>query len=220
MFAYRWVLLDCKREFPFKDIFGVFETLWASISIDRFDWANSSCSDLDDLCPSSFCPHHRHASMVSSITNTILSLRSSSPLPEDTASDQSSLDEDDSGYPSSANSPICDHQATPVADENVPTSTASIPLEKWLKDFSSIDNDQTFSDMFTIFLCVGLLEQNRTSIMQVSTLNVDNDDHIGFYFTRLVRQNDAKQALQLARHYYRQYVLFQMRLKQLLCLPH
>ena len=63
---------------------------------------------------------------------------------------------------------------------------------------------------------MALLEQNRLSIMQVSTLNVDNDDYIGYYFTRLVRQNDAKQALQLARHYHRQYVLFQMRIKQLL----
>jgi hypothetical protein len=52
--------------------------------------------------------------------------------------------------------------------------------------------------------------------MQVSTSNVDKDDYIGFYFTRLVRQNDAKQALQLARHYHRQYVSFQMRMKQFL----
>jgi hypothetical protein len=63
---------------------------------------------------------------------------------------------------------------------------------------------------------MALLEQNRTSIMQVSTSNVDKDDYIGFYFTRLVRQNDAKQALQLARHYHRQYVSFQMRMKQFL----
>lgn len=213
MFAYRWVLLDCKREFPFKDIFNVFETLWASIATDRFELSNSS-SDLDDLCPP-----HRHPSMVSSITNTILSLRSTSPLPEDMPSDQSSVDEDDSGYPDSPNSPMFEHQPTLVSDASV-SSTAPIPLEPWLKAFSSIDNDPTFSDMFTIFLCVGLLEQNRASIMQVSAMNVDNDDHIGFYFTRLVRQNDARQALQLARHYYRQYVLFQMRLKQLACFDH
>ena len=157
--------------------------------------------------------------MVSSITNTILSLRSSSPLAEDMVSDQSSVDEDDSGYPDSPNSPMFEHQSAHISDASV-SSTAPIPLEPWLKAFSAIDNDQTFSDMFTIFLCVGLLEQNRASIMQVSTMNVDNDDYIGFYFTRLVRQNDARQALQLARHYYRQYVLFQMRLKQLSCFDH
>ncbi|CAF2037875.1 unnamed protein product, partial [Rotaria magnacalcarata] len=31
MFTYRWLLLDCKREFPFKDAFRVFETIWASL---------------------------------------------------------------------------------------------------------------------------------------------------------------------------------------------
>ena len=49
MFAYRWLLLDCKREFPFKDIFRVFETLWASLPIDRFELNNNSYSDIDDL---------------------------------------------------------------------------------------------------------------------------------------------------------------------------
>ncbi len=78
-----------------------------------------------------------------------------------------------------------------------------------------IDNENDYADMFIIFLSMALLEQNRSSIMQVSTCNVDRDDYIGFYFTRLVRQNDAKQALRLARHYHRQYVSFQMRIKQL-----
>jgi hypothetical protein len=52
--------------------------------------------------------------------------------------------------------------------------------------------------------------------MHISPLNGDDDDFIGSYFTRLVRQHDAKHALQLARNYHRQYVIFQMRVKQLL----
>ena len=101
-----------------------------------------------------------------------------------------------------------------ILNKNNLTITSCIPLGQWLKDFSSLIDD--YSDMFTIFLCMALLEQNRSSIMQVSTLNIDHDDYIGFYFTRLVRQNDAKQALQLARNYHRQYLVFQMRVKQLL----
>ena len=42
MFTYRWLLLDCKREFPFKDIFRVFETLWASLPVDRFESNNDN----------------------------------------------------------------------------------------------------------------------------------------------------------------------------------
>jgi len=94
--------------------------------------------------------------------------------------------------------------------------TSCIPLGKWLTHFSSIDDDDKCSDMFTIFLCVALLEQNRSSIMQMSRLNRDDDDFIGTYFSRLVRQHDARHALQLARNYHRQYIIFQMRVKQLL----
>lgn len=91
-----------------------------------------------------------------------------------------------------------------------------MPLEKWLCHFSTIDNETDYSDMFTIFLCMAILEQNRSSLMHISASNVDHDDYIGCYFTRLARKNDAQQALQLARHYHRQYVIFQMRLKHLL----
>jgi hypothetical protein len=214
MFAYRWLLLDCKREFPFKDIFSVFETLWSSLPIDRFETNNTSCSDIDDLCPSSICTYRR-SSMTSSITNTILSSRSSSPIPEDSQSQPSSLDGCDSGYRDEQTSLIFDLNINCSKQESFPVASC-IPLNKWLKHFSSIDNDHVYSDMFTVFLCIALLEQNRSSIMHMSTLNRDNDDYIGFYFTRLVRQNNAKQALQLARSYHRQYVLFQMRIKQLL----
>ena len=211
MFAYRWLLLDCKREFPFKDMFRVLETLWASLAIDRFD--TNACSEIDDLCPASILSH-RHSSMVSSITNTILSSRSSSPVPDDLLSDQSSLDGGDSGYRDEHVSPMCDLH---VQSDPLAAGTSScLPLEQWLKDFSSIDDEDLRSDMFTIFLCMGLLEQHRSSIMHVPTLNADHDDQIGCYFARLVRQNDAKQALQLARHYHRQYVSFQLRLKHLL----
>ena len=155
MFAYRWVLLDCKREFPFKDIFRVFETIWSTLTIDRFDAHD----------------------------------------------DRSSLDGGDSGF--------CDL-------DHLPNLFSSVVFDDWLRDFTTIDDDETQSDMFTIFLCVGLLEQNRTSILQVSAnVNVDDDDQIGTYFRRLVRQNDARQTLQLARHYYRQYLTFQLRLKHL-----
>jgi len=215
MFAYRWLLLDCKREFPFKDIFRVFETLWASLPIDRFEFDNNSYSDIDDLCPSSICTD-RHLSITSSITNTILSSNSSSlSINEDIQSQCSSIDGCDSGYRDEQTSSLFDLNINYSKQENL-TIISSIPLDKWLKNYSFIDNENTYSDMFTIFLCIALLEQNRSSIMQVSTLNVDNDDYIGFYFTRLVRQNDAKQALQLARNYHRQYVSFQMRIKQLL----
>lgn len=224
MFTYRWLLLDCKREFPFKDILRVFDTLWASLPVDRFESnQDNTFSDSDDLCPSSLCNPHR-ASIMSSISNTILSSRSCSPTLEDTRSQHSSLDGGDSGYR--------DEQVPGAFDFNLraqkldssmylaPSGNAAsgscVPLGRWLTHFSSIDNDDQYSDMFTIFLCVALLEQNRTSIMQMSPLNSDNDDHIGSYFTRLVRQHDARHALQLARNYHRQYVLFQMRVKQLL----
>ncbi|UJR09530.1 hypothetical protein I4U23_013767 [Adineta vaga] len=214
MFAYRWLLLDCKREFPFKDIFRVFETLWASLPIDRFELNNNSCSDIDDLCPSSICSH-RYPSIMSSITNTILSSHSCSSIPDEIQSEHSSIDGGDSGYRDEQIATLCDLHSNYSLKENI-TIASCIPLEKWLTNFSQIDNESDYSNMFTIFLCIALLEQNRLSIMQVSTVNLDNDDHIGFYFTRLVRQNDAKQALKLARHYHKQYVVFQMRIKQLL----
>ncbi|CAF1449603.1 unnamed protein product, partial [Adineta steineri] len=98
MFAYRWLLLDCKREFPFKDIFRVLETLWASLPIDRFESNNDNTfSDRDDLCPSSLCSQYR-SSIVSSMSNTFLSSSSCSPTLDDTRSQHSSLDGGDSGY--------------------------------------------------------------------------------------------------------------------------
>lgn len=211
MFAYRWLLLDCKREFPFKDTFRIFETLWAALPIDRFELDSHTESDLDDLCPSSLCPD-RHHSMTSSISNTILSADSSS---EEFRSDSSSTDEHDSGYrdeqtSSRADSPRNSSEKPPL------TIMSCLPLEKWLKHFSSIIHQIDDSDMFTIFLCMALLEQNRSSLMQVATINVDRDDYLGFYFTRLVRQNHAQEALQLARHYHRQYLAFRMRMKQFL----
>ncbi|CAF1081921.1 unnamed protein product [Rotaria sordida] len=224
MFAYRWLLLDCKREFPFKDMFRVLETLWASLPIDRFESSNgNTLSDSDDLCPSSLCNQPR-SSTLSSISNIILSSRSCSLTHEETQSQHSSLDGGDSGYRDEQIPGICDFNLRSQKSENstyltfrAHTSTIScIPLGKWLTHFTSIDNDENYSDMFTIFLCVALLEQNRSSIMQMSPLNKDDDDFIGAYFTRLVRQHDARHTLQLARNYYRQYVLFQMRVKQLL----
>ncbi|CAF3787081.1 unnamed protein product [Adineta steineri] len=214
MFAYRWLLLDCKREFPFKDICSVFETLWASLPLDRFELNNNTYSDVDDLCPSSICSY-RHISMISSITNTILSSHSYSSIAEENQSEHSSIDGGDSGYRDEQISTIGDLNINYSQQDNI-TITSCIPLEKWLRNFSNIDNEYDYSDMFTIFLCIALLEQNRSSIMQVSTINIDNDDCIGYYFTRLVRQNDAKQALKLARNYHKQYVVFQMRIKQLL----
>jgi hypothetical protein len=224
MFAYRWLLLDCKREFPFKDIFRVFETLWASLPIDRFESNNNNVfSDRDDLCPSAICTRHR-SSMLSSISNTILSSRSCSPTLEETRSQHSSLDGGDSGYRDEQIPGLYDYNLRLNKPENPiystsrtdSTTTSCIPLGKWLTHFSSIDDDDHYSDMFTIFLCVALLEQNRSSIIQMSPLNTDDDDFIGSYFARLVRQHDARHALQIARNYHRQYVLFQMRVKQLL----
>lgn len=205
MFAYRWLLLDCKREFPFKDTLRVFETLWAALPIDRFEFHTRSASDITDLCPSSICSD-RHPSITSSISNTILSSHCSS---ERLHSDCSSTDERDSGYLDERIPPASDlHRKPPL------TIMSCLPLEHWLKDFASINDQTDDSDMFTIFLCMALLEQNRASLMQVSTINVDRDDYLGFYFTRLVRQNHAKQALQLARHYHRQYLAFRMRMRQ------
>ena len=94
MFAYRWLLLDCKREFPFKDTFRIFETLWAALPLDRFELDNHIDSDVDDLCPSFLCPDRYH-SITSSISNTILSSDDSS---EECHSNCSSTDDQDSGY--------------------------------------------------------------------------------------------------------------------------
>ncbi len=225
IFTYRWLLLDCKREFPFKDIFRVLETLWASLPIDRFESNNENTFvERDDLCPLSLCTQQR-SSMTSSISNTISSSRSCSPTSEETQSQHSSLDGGDSGYRDeqipglpdcNVHSQKSDHPSYLTTRTNS-NPTSSIPLGKWLTHFSSIDDDEHYSDMFTIFLCVALLEQNRSSIMQICPLNTDDDDdYIGSYFTRLVRQHDARHALQLARNYHRQYVIFQMRVKQLL----
>ncbi|CAF4174470.1 unnamed protein product [Rotaria magnacalcarata] len=210
MFAYRWLLLDCKREFPFKDISRVFETLWASLPIDRFEFTN-----VDDFSSLPIVTRRR-LSTISSVTNTILSSGSNSLTPEDIIpSEHSSIDAHDSDYREEHSSSAFD-LTTSYSKQEKMTIKSSIPLERWLTNFSSIDNDNDFSDMFTIFLCMAILEQNRSSIMHISTSNVDNDDQIGCYFARLARKNDAQQALQLARHYHRQYVLFQMRMKQLL----
>jgi hypothetical protein len=228
MFAYRWLLLDCKREFPFKDIFRVLETLWASLPADRFESNNPShaaqYSERDDLCPSFLFAQYRSSTM-SSISNTILSSRSASPTLEETQSQHSSFDGADSGYrddhlPTVSDfhlrSDRSDHSSIYLSASTDVHGVTSIPLGKWLTHFSSIDDDDQSSDMFTIFLCVALIEQNRASIMQICPSNYDDDDFIGTYFTRLVRQHDARHALKLARNYHRQYVLFQMRLKQML----
>ncbi|CAF1043085.1 unnamed protein product [Rotaria sordida] len=214
MFAYRWLLLDCKREFPFKDIFRVFETLWASLSIDQFELNNNnSDTDIDDLSPTSIITRH-YLSRISSRTNTILSSCSCSPGLEESLSEYSSIDGCDSGYRDEHSTSLFDLNLNYSKQENIPIIPC-IPLEKWLKNFSSIHDENEYSDMFTIFLCVALLEQNRSSIMQMTTFNVDNDDYIGSHFTRLSRKHDAQQALQLARHYHRQYVVFQIRIKRL-----
>ncbi|CAF1683894.1 unnamed protein product, partial [Adineta ricciae] len=34
-FAYRWLLLECKREFPFHEALRVLEVMWATLPIDR-----------------------------------------------------------------------------------------------------------------------------------------------------------------------------------------
>ena len=224
MFAYRWLLLDCKREFPFKDVLYVLETLWASLPAERFELNNGNTfSDRDDLCPISLCNQH-HLSIASPMSNTISLLDSYSSRIEGSQSQRSSPGADDSGYrdehiSSTSNlnlrSQKFEDSSYLTAQTNA-TTKSSIPLGKWLTHFLSVNDDESYSDMFTIFLCVALLEQNRSSIMQMSLITTDNDDLIGSYFTRLVRQHDAQCALQLARNYHRQYVLFQMRVKQLL----
>ena len=218
MFAYRWILLDCKREFPFKDVFSVFECLWASLPLDEFELNDNSDSDIDDLYPTpTFLD--RQSSTDSAISNTILSSYSHMSIQDDSQSEYSSLDGCDSGYCRDEQIDMARlnfNRLLPVADHHAVVQC--IPLEKWLEKFSYNENENHYADMFTIFLCIALLEQNRTSIMQISTLNVDNDDYIGFYFTHHVRKNDAKQALNLARHYHRQYLSFQSRVKQLLLL--
>jgi hypothetical protein len=152
------------------------------------------------------------------------SSRSCSPTLEETQSQHSSLDGRDSGYRDEQIPGLTDFHTRSQKSESSSylttrtnsKPTSSIPLGKWLTHFSSIDDDDKYSDMFTIFLCVALLEQNRSSIMQMSPSNTDDGDFIGSYFTRLVRQHDARHALKLARNYHRQYVIFQMRVKQLL----
>lgn len=224
MFAYRWLLLDCKREFPFKDIFRVLETIWASLPGDRFESNNDNIlPEGDHFSPSSSSNNHR-SSMLSSMSNGMLSLDSCSHALEETQSQNSSFDGSDSGYRDDtvSGSPEFSLRAQRYASlpclasrTNLSTATC-IPLGKWLLNFSTVDDENHSSDMFTIFLCVALLEQNRTSLLHMCPTNTDNDDFIGSYFTRLVRQHDARHALQLARNYHRQYVLFQMRVKQLL----
>lgn len=209
--------MDCKREFPFRDVFSVLETLWAALPIDRFESSVDHIFLQPDERPSS----STRSSRVSSLSNTVSSSRSSSPILERTPSQRSSLDGADSGYR--------DEQIPGLYDVNLPTQKGAyltartnsslptnIPLGKWLTHFSSIDDDEHYSDMFTIFLCVALLEQNRSLIMQMCPTNTDDDDLLGSFFLRLVRQHDAKHTLHLARNYHRQYVIFQMRVKQLL----
>ena len=217
IFTYRWLLLDCKREFPFRDVFRVLETLWATLPIDRFESnIDDTFFDTDELSSSP-----ARSSFISSLSNTVSSSRSSSPTLDQPSSQRSSLDGADSGYR--------DEQIPGLYDAHLPSqrgaysttrtnssSMTSIPLGKWLTHFSSIDDDEHYSDMFTIFLCVALLEQNRSLIMQMSPTNTDDDDLLGSFFLRLVRQHDAKHTLHLARNYHRQYVIFQMRVKQLL----
>ena len=224
MFAYRWLLLDCKREFPFKDVFHVFETLWASLPAERFELNNGNTfSDGDDLCPLSLYNQH-HLSIYSAMSNRISLSDSCSSRIEESQSQRFSLDADDSDYRDehisntsnfNLHSQKFEYSLYLTAQTNT-TTKSFVALGKWLTHFSSINDDESYSDMFTIFLCVALLEQNRLSIMQMSLTNTDNDDLIGSYFTRLVRQHDAQCTLQLARNYHRQYVLFQMRVKQLL----
>lgn len=217
IFTYRWLLLDCKREFPFRDVFRVLETLWAALPADRFE----SNTDTTFFESDNFSHSPTHSSLLSSLSNTALSSRSSSPTLEQPHSQRSSLDGGDSGYR--------DEQIPGLYDVNLPSekshylttrigssATTTIPLGKWLTHFSSIDDDEHYSDMFTIFLCVALFEQNRSLIMQMNPNNTDDDDLLGCFFFRLVRQHDAKHTLHLARNYHRQYVIFQMRVKQLL----
>ena len=204
MFAYRWLLLDCKREFPFKNIFRIFEALWASLPIDRFELDNHLYSHIDDLDPSSIIN-----------TSVFLSSSSRSSIDDEIQSRHSSIDDCDSDCRDESNSSVSDLSINYSQQKSLPVPS-SILLEKWLKHFSSIDNNDEYSDMFTIFLCIALLEQNRSLIMHMSTSNVDNDDCIQFYFKRLIRKNDAQQTLKLAKNYHRQYILFQAHVKQLL----
>lgn len=159
---------------------------------------------------------HR-SSIMSSLTNTFSSRNSCPIKSEETLSEQSSIDEEDSGYRDEQNPTLTDLQIR-LHKSDLTTRTASVSLGKWLTHFSSFDddNDDDCSDMFTVFLCVALLEQNRAAIMNMSPLNTDDDDLIGSHFTRLVRQHNAQHALQLARQYHRQYMIFRMRVKQLL----
>lgn len=217
MFAYRWLLLDCKREFPFKDIFYVFESLWASLSTDRFDLTDIAVSiDHEDITGTFQPCYSRQTSTASSTTShAFFSSRSTSPILDEIRSEHSSLDEVDSGYPDEPQSPIQDLHSNVLSNDSPPIPLVPTPLGTWLQHFTAIDDQNIVSDMFTIFLCIGILQQNRSSIMKILTAHNDDDDRIDYYFTRLVRKNDAQQALQLARHYYRQYIIFQRRLKQL-----
>jgi len=206
MFTYRWLLLDCKREFPFKNIFRVLETLWASLPADRFESSNHFEIDNDDVYPSMV----NRTSTVSSIFSTC----SSSPHNDETQSQHSSFDGADSGYRDEHLPSVSESSLSLTLTSDV-TVHRSISLGKWLIHFATSDDDEQTSDMFTIFLAVALIEQHRSAIMQMSSCNTDHDDLLASYFTRLVRQHDARHALELAKNYHRQYLLFQMRKKQL-----
>ena len=206
MFTYRWLLLDCKREFPFKNIFRVLETLWASLPADRFELNNHFDIDGDDVYPTFV----NRTSTVSSIFSTC----SSSPHNDETQSEHSSFDGADSGYRDEHLPSVSESSLSLTLTSDV-TVHRSISLGKWLIHFSTLDDDEQTSDMFTIFLAVALIEQHRSAIMQMSSCNTDHDDLLASYFTRLVRQHDARHALELAKNYHRQYLLFQMRKKQL-----
>jgi TBC1 domain family member 25 len=64
-FTYRWLLLECKREFPFNDALRVLEVMWATLPID-----NEPPSLSESSLPTNL-PSHR----------TMKSIRWSSPWP-------------------------------------------------------------------------------------------------------------------------------------------
>ena len=196
--------------FRLKIFFRVLETLWASIPAERFESSHQFDIDSDDVYPSTI----NRTSTVSSIANTIFSTCSSSPNADETQSQHSSFDGADSGYRDEHLPSVSESSLSLTLTSEV-TVNRSISLGKWLIHFSNSDDDDQTSDMFTIFLAVALIEQHRAAIMQMSSGNADHDDLLACYFTRLVRQHDARHALELAKNYHRQYLLFQMRKKQL-----
>ncbi|CAF1570361.1 unnamed protein product, partial [Didymodactylos carnosus] len=278
MFAYRWLLLDCKREFPFKNIFCVFETLWSSLPLHCFDCSNT------DLAANDLCPHYllsssvsSHEDMVSttlintqfrtipSISVTLFESRSPSSSPTKqfpittiplchtttsffrsitfppakstsvTTSRSSSishpiLSESSSSQNLHSRTSVDSGRGATEVDEmqgdddeqqqiGIPfISPLSIPLGKWLINFvNDIDDDDLNCSMFTIFLCVAILLQHRQSIMQFNDNHLNDDcDFVSCFFTRMVRQHDSHRALQTARHYFKQYTIFKLRLKHLL----